>query len=377
MGTMIEYDKSKGSFQVLHHLLRIVSEGGINDTQFPSDFAHAVLLLAKFIQKERASMFRGRDKSGSLPIHIAVSGKRLLKPNDPRIYDNERTNEEEGDADDEMDEADDNQPNVPAGDEAHQQNNIPLIPPAEEQDEDDEDDDEGDDGNSENDDDNEDMDTSAADIEIIKLLLDQYPASIRLRDTLSGSLPVHLAIRHNPRAIEAIEYFIQLYPLSVSMPDGNGRLPLHLALLSKSPTWKTIVDMSPRMLEARDPVTGLLPFQLAAILSKPDDTCDNENHETVEIETNEETELDSLSTSFSLLRMSPCLASGLGIDQRRSQSLMEQQIMVQYKYKPRVTKLEEENERLRRKVEELESRLRSLSTVSPHVKKRKSSADCC
>ena len=91
----------------------------------------------------------------------------------------------------------------------------------------------------------------------------------------------------------------------------------------------------------------------------------------------EETELDSLSTSFSLLRMSPCLASGLGIDQRSSQSLMEQQIMVQYKYKPRVTKLEEENERLRRKVEELESRLRSLSTVSPHVKKRKSSADCC
>ena len=40
MGTMGGYDDSKGSFQVLHHVLRVVSKGGIKEVWFPNDFAH-------------------------------------------------------------------------------------------------------------------------------------------------------------------------------------------------------------------------------------------------------------------------------------------------------------------------------------------------
>jgi hypothetical protein len=81
--------------------------------------------------------------------------------------------------------------------------------------------------------------------------------------------------------------------------------------------------------------------------------------------------------------MNPCLASGLAeIKPRGPQTSMEQKIMVSYK--PRVTKLEEENEQLRQRVEELELKLALIQLVEtdddtngcpsqqPILKKRKS-----
>eukprot|EP00985_Skeletonema_marinoi_P028801 scaffold26042_cov80-Skeletonema_marinoi.AAC.1 len=102
-------------------------------------------------------------------------------------------------------------------------------------------------------------------MEVIGLLLENNPNSIRLRDSLTGSLPLHLALQCNPQVVEVIEKFIDIFPLSISMPDGNGRLPLHIALLQKSPSWEKILRSYPAALECRDPVTGLLPFQLAAM----------------------------------------------------------------------------------------------------------------
>ena len=230
----------------------------------------------------------------------------------------------------------------------------------------------------------EEIDRSAMDIEIVKLLLDQHPASVRLRDAQSGSLPLHLALQHNPRATDVIEHFLNLYPRSVTMPDGDGRLPLHLALIWESPTWEIVLSLSPTTLETRDPVTGLLPFQLAAMSKSDNSTPENDTREGGQESDDGGGELESLSTCFSLLRMSPCLANGLAIVKPRPQSLIEQQIMG--RYKPRVTKLEEENESLRRKVEELERELQSLKmergskgvhctqSGSPHLKKRKSSS---
>ena len=158
------------------------------------------------------------------------------------------------------------------------------------------------------------------------------------------------------------------------MPDGNGRLPIHLAIMQNSPTWEKILTMSPIALEARDPVTALLPFQLAA-MSKPAHKDDMEEP-TKTVKTNDQwVELESLSTCYELLRMSPCLASGLAEIKPRPLSSIEQQIMV--RYKPRVIKLEEENERLRRRVEELELRLASMQmsatipSCCPLQKKRK------
>ena len=98
---------------------------------------------------------------------------------------------------------------------------------------------------------------------------------------------------------------------------------------------------------------------------KPNALLEKDNLEDVANEADDEGELESLSTCFSLLRMSPCLASGL--DNSKQSSIMGQQFMMKYKYKPRVTKLEEENERLRQKVKELEAKLQSLQMEGAKV----------
>ncbi|KAL3817843.1 hypothetical protein ACHAXA_004017 [Cyclostephanos tholiformis] len=395
-GTMTGYDDSKDSFQVLHHVLRIVSVGGIGGVHFPNDFAHAVLLIAKYIQRERRSMFEERDETGSLPLHIAVSGDSLLRQNDhPSQKDDERAVGGRGDLgqyenDDQMNHAIDEVVGAEYGDlamggEAPQPDDGPLhLLPAEQllaggeqaevddDDDDDDDDSEADDNAEEGD--NEDTSAMPSDMELVRVLLDQHPASIRLRDSQSGSLPIHLILRYNPRAVDVIELFLDLYPRSVTMPDGNGRLPIHLAIIQNSPTWGKLLAMSPIALEARDPVTSLLPFQLAA-MSKPTLKDDMEGP-TITDEKDQYDELESLSTCYQLLRMSPCLASGLAEIKPR----FEQQILV--RYKPRVTKLEEENERLRKRVEELEIILASMQMSEtgvhaippgcPHRKKRKS-----
>lgn len=393
-GTMQGYDDSKESFKVLHHVLRIACEGGIQDVRFPNDVTHALLLLAKFIQREKISMFEERDESGSFPIHIAVSGKGLLRQNEPSTdigwngemteegNDQERNGQHRNNAVEELAvdggfEANGGEHAAAGEVVAHEHNggrqHGPVGAQQQEEDEDGEEDYEADDNADEEDD--EDVDTSTGSMEIVRLLLDQYPASIRMRDSQSGSLPVHLALQHNPCAVNAIEHLLDRCPRSVMMPDGNGRLAMHLALIHKSPTWTSILRLSPTVLETRDPVTGLLPFQLAA-MAKP------VSHDDTQVQNgpDDQCELDLLSTCFYLLRMSPCLASGLADVEPPPRSLIEQQIM--FRCKPRVTKLEEENERLRRRVDELELKLGlmqmgesgvSATTSGPHVKKRKSS----
>jgi hypothetical protein len=375
-GSMMGYDGPAGlNFQVFHHILRIVSYGRIGNVRIPNDFAHAALLLSKFIQREHRAMFEERDEKGSLPLHIAVSGDSLLRQkeevteevntnvNDGEILQDENTDlvQEDDDNDEEL------QRNAPG----------PLPPAAQIRNDGDEDDSETDEVDSEADIEEgvEDVDrstTSSSDMEIIRLLLDQHPESIRLRDSQTGSLPIHLLLQHNPLAIDAIGLLLDRFPRSVTMPNGNGRLPIHLAIIHQSPTWNKILDMSHIGLEARDPETGLLPFQLAAMMSRPVPPTGNEHEE-----------LESFTTCFRLLRMNPCLASGLAeIKPRGPHTSMEQKIMVSYK--PRVTKLEEENERLRQRVEELELKLASIQLVErdddtngcpsqrPILKKRKS-----
>lgn len=408
MGTMVGYDETKENIQVLHHILRIVSSGGIGGVRFPNDFAHAVLLLTKFIQRVRSTMFEERDDCGLLPLHIAVSGDSLLRQNvskkeggiDDKGAEEGGINSNGGDDTQDENDVPWEQPMDGVGvqaddgdgiaqDEAQRRNNEPLPPQVGGllvgaqilvEDEGDEEDSEVDYAAGEVDDEDVDTSTMHSDTEIIRLLLDQYPESIRLRDSQSGSLPIHLVLQHNPRAIDVIELLIDLHPRSVTMPNGNGRLPIHLAIIHKSPTWNKVLDLSPIALETRDPVTGLLPFQLSAMMSTPTHSDDEDGQTSTDDELDK---LESLTMCFRLLRMCPCLASGLAdVKPRRPQSLIEQQIMVWYK--PRVTKLEEENERLRQRVEELELKLASMQMMEtgaiavpsdyPHDKKRKSSS---
>ena len=381
MGTMSGYDDSKSSFQVLHCLLRIVNEGGIRGVKFPNDFSHSTLLLARFIGRENRSMFEERDEKGSLPLHIAVSGKAFLKEsggNSEYGMRVERTVEEEASEGDDQDVDNTENANQAEGEREHGGNVRPVVafPPAQRADQDDhaEGDNSHNAGGPTNGND-QDLGNStsilSSDMETIRLLVHQHPPSICLRDSLTGSLPIHLALEHNPHAVEVIAYLLKLYPRSVSLPDGNGRLPLHISLLKESPAWKRVLELNPMNLEVRDPVTGLLPFMLAAVSKMPlplekDITTDNTTKmDEVPKELNsgqqqqaQMVENDSLSTTYHLLRRNPNLAAGLGDVKQRPRSLIEQQIMVSYK--PRVVKLEEENERLRQKVEELECRLLSM-----------------
>jgi len=355
-GSMNGYDDNKIQFQVLHHVLRIVSTGGIRDVRFPNDFAHAVLLIAKFIQRERAAMFQERDETGSLPLHIACSGKGLVRPSGVPAESNNSENKTEATNNDTDAEGVDGA----REDEDHLRNDE-QAPDQLEVAEDGDEEGEGDESDS-----NEGGERISvpSGMEVIELLLRNNPNSIRLRDSLTGSLPLHLALQCNPQVVEVVEKFIDIFPLSISMPDGSGRLPLHIALLQKSPSWEKILCLYPAALECRDPVTGLLPFQLAAMSTSNIGTEDD-------IGSNE----DSLSLCFQLLRKNPCLATGLGKMKPRPQSLIEQQIMA--RYKPRVLKLEEENERLQQRVKELESQLKSMmeiTTDNPKLKKRKSTA---
>jgi len=362
-GSMHGYDDNKMQFQVLHHVLRIVSKGGIGDVHFPNDFAHAVLLIAKFIQREQATMFQERDETGSLPLHIACSGQGLVRPSDGMSEESNHSTDATNN--DDHDGADEEGDGAVAREDNNVQNDVdvPDVHLEEEDEEDDEGDDEG-----EHDEAGE-RSSGPSGMEVIALLLENNPNSIRLRDSLTGSLPLHLALQCNPQVVEMVEKLIDLFPLSISMPDGSGRLPLHIALLRKSPSWEKILTLYPAALESRDPMTGLLPFQLAAMSTNNSNGIARDDLEGGD---------DSLSLCFQLLRKNPCLATGLGKkEETQPRSLIEQQIMA--RYKPRVVKLEEENERLQQRVKELESQLRSMmADASEHssFKKRKSSANC-
>ncbi|KAL3784063.1 hypothetical protein HJC23_013278 [Cyclotella cryptica] len=374
--TMDGYDSSKEDFKVLHLLLRIVVHGGIQNVSFPNDFTHSVLLLAKFIQRERVSMFRERDESGSLPLHIAVSGSGLL-----RCEMASRENLAEGDHEQIDDHPEEALQDVDMGDggDLDERDDPPLqdderrMPQQENHvlqdgDDDHEDADEDESGISESDmeeDNNEGSSSVSCGMEIIKLLLEQHPSSIRLYDTPTRSLPIHLVLKHNPNAIEAIDHFIQLYPKSVTMPDGEGRLPIHIALLHNSPSWERILEIAPNTLEKKDPMTGLLPFQLAALHNS---TINNDGTCSEDLASSTTQELTSLTTCFRLLRMNPHLASGLA----------EVSAPDAHPAELRVAKLEAENKMLRERVRELESNLMQFQLLiqasknENALKKRKS-----
>lgn len=367
--TMDGYNASKEEFKVLHSLLQIGAHGGMRNVSFPNDFSHSVLLLAKFIMKERAGMFRERDEGGSLPIHIAVMGAGLLRCDvgEREKLEVDADEEEQGDQEAQMD------VDIADGDGGQDEQNAapqqegPAPGDAENDQVDndpDEEDIEDDFDEADMEDDHEGSSSVSSGMEIMNLLLEQYPASIRLFDAQTRSLPIHLVLKHNPLATETIDLFLRLYPQSVTMPNGEGRLPIHIALLHNSPSWERVLELAPNTLEKRDIITGLFPFQLAA-LSSSSKTLEDASNEKI---SEEDEELESLTTCFRLLRMNPHLASGLA----------EASTSEPHPAELRVTKLEEENKLLRQRMQELEYQLMQMQLVMQAsmngnaLKKRKS-----
>ncbi len=113
------------------------------------------------------------------------------------------------------------------------------------------------------------------------------------------------AMRSSP-----IHILLDAYPRAASIPSGDGRLALHLAVeagISWDEGLSKIFDSAPCSLRIRDPKTGLLPFLLAATsgAGRPPFTHSRKEGEKTK-------DVDSVNTIFQLLRLGPDLITSCG-----------------------------------------------------------------
>lgn len=111
--------------------------------------------------------------------------------------------------------------------------------------------------------------------EILDVAILLYPTQVKEK-TFDGSIPLHLAAKapaymKQPyelgRAANPIDLLSKAYPSGGLVFDGNGFLPIHVAIRSGK-KWdeglSSLVLSAPRSLFIRDPNTRLIPFMLAA-----------------------------------------------------------------------------------------------------------------
>ena len=128
-------------------------------------------------------------------------------------------------------------------------------------------------------------------VEVLEYVLARFPDQVSTRDRW-GYLPLHIAVRsppwngsasmkhkHRSREQRFVASLLQAYPEAATIPHSRGstdkaehaaidnRLPL-ITALNNGHTWNgTVQDLfrtAPEVLQVRDPVSGLLPFHLAA-----------------------------------------------------------------------------------------------------------------
>mmetsp|Transcript_14577 Transcript_14577/g.34987 ORF Transcript_14577/g.34987 Transcript_14577/m.34987 type:complete len:384 (+) Transcript_14577:104-1255(+) len=106
-------------------------------------------------------------------------------------------------------------------------------------------------------------------INFYKLPLKHDPSLAKVADE-DGNLALHLLVERRPFRLkerEAIESTLQAHPEAVHARNNSGDFPLILAIRNKIP-WRNGLDVlvktGPTTVQKRDPMTDLLPFQLAA-----------------------------------------------------------------------------------------------------------------
>ena len=141
-------------------------------------------------------------------------------------------------------------------------------------------------------------------VEVLSSVMKKYPEQVFQRDQW-GRLPLHVGIqritwsKHRKRRLKPKEQpfltvLLDAFPLAAREQacNDNGRYPLHSAI-ANGHAWeggiRDIFLAAPEILSVRDPISGLFPFQLAALpavakISK---------------------EMDSFETSYRLLRARP------------------------------------------------------------------------
>jgi hypothetical protein len=117
---------------------------------------------------------------------------------------------------------------------------------------------------------------------MIEYLIRLDPASRYERDDVTGALPIHLACMHwHPENYEVGDSTSHTKILNLLLAGDfelvrascNGRIALHYATLNgKSMSCiQILLNVNQETTSIRDPVTKLLPFQLAALSEKSDD----------------------------------------------------------------------------------------------------------
>jgi hypothetical protein len=130
-------------------------------------------------------------------------------------------------------------------------------------------------------------------------------AATEMVDDVSGPLPLFVACRYAARTmpqqwphkvplpLEPLKSLIQMCPkqfvVACKRTDSSGRLALHIALDQGRRGWREgirdLVLAAPELLLKYDPVTGLLPFQLAATATSTEPEIKGSTAETKTTET--------------------------------------------------------------------------------------------
>ena len=94
-------------------------------------------------------------------------------------------------------------------------------------------------------------------------MLPIHHAAMALAATTSF-LPQYVEVNN---ALSVFELLLEAYPVSATMADNHGRLPLHYALESgyvQERALRSLLRANPDGLRVKDPFSGLYPFQLVA-----------------------------------------------------------------------------------------------------------------
>jgi len=108
---------------------------------------------------------------------------------------------------------------------------------------------------------------------LFELALKLHPEQVQEKQ--SGSLPLHLAAECPSSQLDETHrdgyyvcWLISLFPKACSIPDGIGRLPIHIAIQSGK-SWEYVLQKifkaNPNAILMRDGQHFLLPFMLAAL----------------------------------------------------------------------------------------------------------------
>lgn len=108
-----------------------------------------------------------------------------------------------------------------------------------------------------------------APLSLLQFCLHYQPVTASATDT-SGNRPLHVLVTNRPYAgkkeREAVAAVVRAAPSAARIPNGEGVIPLQLAIYNKAPTEivEILLAAAPETISCRDVVHGLYPFQLAA-----------------------------------------------------------------------------------------------------------------